>query len=564
MGMTHRERAAYRRANPEKRAAENARRRELYAEKKAAAKAASVGLSKGPIKKRPGRPVKTGTKIARWAKANLIIPHGLPGVSGKPLALQKWQVDWLNNAFAPGVYTAGLSVARKNGKSFLIAVACLAHLLDDSPDGLNEPNWRGLAVSLTARHANELRDLMIETAAASGLELKERRSPYPGAVIGKRNARVDFWAAEKGGHSASANLAIIDEAGLLDPAKYRPLWDGVARSTSSRDGRLFCISVRGTSELFSEVANRAHFPDVYWKEYRAPDKSKVTDRKAWHLANPGLGQIKGVRYMESGAQEALANAAAEPGFMVYDLNMPVDPDRQNVVSLSAWNECLVDELPPRLGPCFFGIDLGGSSSMTAGAIFYPATRRLEVYGAFPGSPSLKLRSKADGVPGVYEEMLAAGEISVYDDATTTPVGLFLEDMIARIGDADRVFVGADRYRASEAYDELVKAGKPHWPIEWMGMGAGKTDKHVSGVVREFQKGVLSREIKAKRTLLMTSAIAESEIKFDAHQNVMVDKSRAKGRIDALSATILAVGLGRLYKPSEFAVSSTRKTRLKVV
>ena len=46
---------------------------------------------------------------------------------------------------------------------------------------------------------------------------------------------------------------------------------------------------------------------------------------------------------------------------------------------------------------------------------------------------------------------------------------------------------------------------------------------------------------------MESAIAETVIGRDTNGNPRLDKARSKGRIDALQAAVLAVGLGRRWR-----------------
>ena len=46
---------------------------------------------------------------------------------------------------------------------------------------------------------------------------------------------------------------------------------------------------------------------------------------------------------------------------------------------------------------------------------------------------------------------------------------------------------------------------------------------------------------------MASAISESAIDFDALGNPRLDKGRARGRIDALSAAVIACGLAALVE-----------------
>ena len=69
-----------------------------------------------------------------------------------------------------------------------------------------------------------------------GLLLTVKRSPPPGEITGRNGARVTILASDKAtGHSLGVDLAIVDEAGLLDESK-RDLWTAVVTSISGRNG----------------------------------------------------------------------------------------------------------------------------------------------------------------------------------------------------------------------------------------------------------------------------------------------------------------------------------------
>lgn len=74
---------------------------------------------------------------------------------------------------------------------------------------------------------------------------------------------VQCLAADKtSGHAVGCDVAIIDEAGLLDENK-RNMWQAVSTSRSDRDGRLISISVRGHSPMFRERLERQSKPGFY-------------------------------------------------------------------------------------------------------------------------------------------------------------------------------------------------------------------------------------------------------------------------------------------------------------
>ena len=65
------------------------------------------------------------------------------GHGGHPFRLADWQVSFLKDAFKPGFKKAALSIARRNGKSFLIAVVVYLHSISDW-------FWRELALPAPA------------------------------------------------------------------------------------------------------------------------------------------------------------------------------------------------------------------------------------------------------------------------------------------------------------------------------------------------------------------------------------------------------------------------------
>ena len=96
-----------------------------------------------------------------WAESTLKVPFGM--LRGRPFRIPEWQRGYIREALSDGVREAGLSIARKNGKSGLVAALVLAYLVGP----LNVEHWRGLVVSLTGALAAELRSAVALTAEAS-------------------------------------------------------------------------------------------------------------------------------------------------------------------------------------------------------------------------------------------------------------------------------------------------------------------------------------------------------------------------------------------------------------
>ena len=476
--------------------------------------------------------------FVQWSESILRVPTG-PLVS-RPFAIPDWQEMFLRAATEDSIMEAGLSVARKNGKSGLIAAWLLAHV--GGP--LMRKGWRAVVVSLTGNLAKELKDAMEATAIASGIEgVQFLKTPPPGRILGPHETRIDFLAADKAtGHAIGADLAVIDEAGLM-PEAQRPLWNAVLSCTSGRAGRLMAISIRGDGPMFGEIADRANDPGVHWTEYRARDDCSYDDETEWYKANPGLATgIKSLKYMRHTARRALVNPKDAPSFAAYDLNQPQEPTREMILTPAQWLECVTEELPDRAGPVAVGIDLGGSSSMTAYVAFWPSTGRLEAFAAFPSIPDLRLRGEADGVGGLYVRMFERRELML-TEGRVTDVVTFIDRMVSDLAGERIIALGFDRYRKQEMMEATAKAGILAWPMVARGQGHSATADG-STDVRSFQRLVLEGgKVFTRRSLIMESAIASSAIARDASGNPKLDKAKANGRIDALQAGVIALGIG---------------------
>lgn len=480
----------------------------------------------------PKKPL--GQIVAEWAEKTLKVPTG--PLRGQSFVITEWQRQFLIDALGEGIRESGLSVARKNGKSGVIAALLLAYLCGP----LNSPEWRGIVVSLTGNLATELRTAIDQTATISEIAhlIDVRKSPFPGSIYGQNGARLSILASDKAtGHALGSDLAVIDEAGLI-PESQRELWNAILSSTSGRDGRLLCISIRGDGPMFTELAERAGEPSVVWHEYAASEGCALDDESAWEAANPGLADgIKSIGYMRDTARRAISTPADAASFRAYDLNQPQNPSRELLCDVADWLACESEDLPGRSGDYVIGFDIGGSSSLTAAVVIWQSGRT-EVWAACGDTPNLLERGRSDGVGSRYVQMKERGELVDFP-GRVTPVDQFLSSVAANLGRLP-VMAGADRYRRAEVQQALSQAGL-NWPMEWRGQGASATADG-SADVRAFQRMVYGRSLKVAPSLLLRSSIAESAIRYDGSGNPALEKARSKGRIDALQAGVIAAGL----------------------
>ena len=457
-------------------------------------------------------------ELARWASEHLIVPAGHPR-AGEPMALADWAVSWMRETWT--AYEAALSTARKNAKSAICAIEALGFLVGP----LRRPGWRGAIASVSKEKAGELRTQVREIAEASHLAgIRIRRSPYPG-VIESSTGSLDTLSADRlAGHSAGYDRVWVDETGLF-PLRARDLLAGLRSSVSARAGKIRHISIRGDSELFAEILNN---PAVPSHVYAAPEDCAIDDAAAWGAANPGLGTIKSIAYMRSEVERVQGVASDEPSFRALDLNLAVSPSREMVCSPDDLRACFADEVDYR-GAAYVGLDIGEAGSGTAAAAYWPRTGALRTWLAFGASPDLKTRGKRDGAD--YLAMARHGELRTYP-GRVVPVAAFVADVRADLAGATVRAAVADEYKSAELRDVTP------WPLTIVRTGAGPDG---SAAVRAFQRVVLTKSLQLPPNLSLASAIKESTLRRGGTGMPAVDRARSCGRIDVLSAAVLAVG-----------------------
>ena len=498
----------------------------------------------------PSDPEEQADLVFKWAAKRLRVPPGHKN-QGKRMIVpaygQKFIIDALSHS--ESLFCTG----RKNSKSGITAILALAHLCGP----LRQRGWRGAVASLNRAKASELAMQVEQIAEASRLSgLTFRRAPLH--VLGA-GTRLDVLSADKNTGAASGyDMIFCDELGLFPP-NAREMVGGLRSSLSARAGKFLGLSVRGTSELLQEILDRSHLDDTAVHLYAGSPDADLDDVENWHRGNPGLGDIKSLQYMQTEAARVLATPGDQNLFRSLDLNENIDPTRSMIVAVRDWQDCTTTKLPPRQGEVVIGVDLGGSVSMTALAAIWIRSGRMECWAAYGSTPDLKSRGIDDGVGNRYEQMAERDELLVFPGRTTPVIPFLREIFDTRLRGCPVLALAADRHRKDDLLDAIDLSGIQVGSVELRGMGASNT-AHGSADVRSFQKLVYDKWLKIKPSLLMASAIKEANLAFDRLGNPFIEKSRSRGRIDSLSAGVLATGLAmRLrHKPKK------KKPRLYVV
>ena len=177
------------------------------------------------------------------------------------------------------------------------------------------------AKQLTAELADSLRGHDGDFRDIPGYVETRKKSSSCDSMIGPERSKIEFFTTSaRTGHSSSANLIVVDEAGLLGE-RYRGLWEAVLSSVAARkNGKLIAIGTQQNGPMFRELlADRKKY--CVSRLYSAPIGSKIDDPQAWKAGNPGLGKIKSLTYMKAAAMRSMNRRRSQQEFRAMELNI---------------------------------------------------------------------------------------------------------------------------------------------------------------------------------------------------------------------------------------------------
>jgi len=197
--------------------------------------------------------------------------------------------------------------ARQNGKTHMVRMLILAHLLKwDSKNILIMSSNRSMALDTFRQIAyllesnDHLKGFVKQIRYANGTESIEMLD----------GTRLDVVAATRdGSRGRTADFLYIDELREISEEGYRA---AIPTTRARPNSQTLLTSNAGDafSIVLNDMRERAleNPPKSFgFYEYSAPQYAKITDRKAWAMANPALGYT----ITEEALEEAVATSPVE-------------------------------------------------------------------------------------------------------------------------------------------------------------------------------------------------------------------------------------------------------------
>lgn len=482
--------------------------------------------------------------IERYCKA----PEGAH--VGQPIILEDFQKKFILDVYdnPRGTHTAILSIARKNGKTALIAGILLAHLI--GPEA--QQNSQIVSGALSRDQAAIVFKLAVKMINLNeALQDLVHIIPSTKTLVGlAKNVEFRALSAEgKTTHGLSPILAILDETGQVKGPQDEFV-DAVVTAQGAHEAPLLMvISTQAATDadllsIWIDDALKGEDPKTVCHLYTTPMESDILDKESWKLSNPALGKFRSEPDMQKLAEKASRMPSAENTFRNLNLNQRVSTVSP-FIAKQTWDTCLGD-LPPiyECDEVWAGLDLSARTDLTA-CVFLG--RKGEKYYTYPTvwTPEIGLvdRAKRDRVP--YDLWVKQGYLFTTPGATVDYE--YVAKHIGEIASDVKILhaIAFDRWRIDVFKKECDKLG-----LELPLVAFGQGFKDMSPALDTLEAQLLNARIVHNNNPALNMAAANAVVVKDPAGGRKLDKSKATNRIDPMVALAMACGVSNFEETKQ--------------
>lgn len=491
-----------------------------------------------------------GERVIAFIERFCLVPEG--ALVGKPMVLDVFQKGFILAVYDNPATTrrAILSMARKNGKTGLIAGILLAHLV--GPEA--RQNSQIVAGAMSRDQAG-----LVFALACKMIQLSERLSGLVKITpSGKRlhglPMNVEFRALAADGktsHGLSPVLVIGDEWGQVK-GPQSDFIDALLTAQGAHENPLqLVISTQAASDadwlsLEIDQALRGDDPTLVCHLYTAPADCELLDEDGWKAANPALGTFRSRTDLEQQLREAMNMPSKANTVRNLLLNQRVSTSSP-FVSADVWkaNGGQCADLRTVDVPLFGALDLSARTDLTAFVLVGLVDGVWHVWPHFwTPEQGLRERAKRDRAP--YDLWVQQGLMTAVPGAVIDYEWLAKD--IQRICDGlDIQAIAYDRWRINLLEKELTDIGCDLPLVEH---GQGYKDMSVS--IEAAEEALLNHQLAHGMHPVLTMCMANATTVRDPTNARKLDKQKSTGRIDGAVALVMALGTAARAEQEQFA------------
>lgn len=460
---------------------------------------------------------------------------------GQPMLLAPFQREFIRDVYdnPAGTRRAYLSIARKNGKTGLIAALLLAHLV--GPEA--KQNAQIVSGAMSRDQAALVFNLASKMVQLNPKLAKLVRTVPSGKRLIGLPLNTEFRALAADGrtaHGLSPVLAILDEVGQVRGPRS-PFVDAIVTSQGAHAAPLLLvISTQAASDadllsVWLDDAQASDDPHMVCHLHAAEEGCALDDQDAWEDANPALGLFRSRDDLAEQMKQAARMPSAENAARNLLLNQRVSTESP-FVSPNVWRENGAEPVPFD-GPVYGGLDLSARTDLTALVLVGKVAGVWQVRPYF-WTPEQGLAERARRDRTDYDTWARQGYLLTTPGASVD-YGHVAKQMADVCADLDVQAIAYDRWRIDLLKRELDAQGVALPLVPW-GQGFKDMGPAVDALEAELLNGRLAHGMHPVLTLCAANAVVTK----DPAGSRKLDKSRATGRIDGMVALAMAMGVAQ--------------------
>jgi phage terminase large subunit-like protein len=477
-------------------------------------------------------------RVIAFIEQYLTVPDGAD--VGKPVVLREWQRKIIREIYDGKTRRYVLAMARKNGKTALIAMLVLAHLIGPEArrnaqiySAAQSRDQAAIVFSLAAKMARMSADLNPSiTVRDSAKEL----------FCGLTGVRYKALSADATtAYGLSPVLAIHDELGQVVGPRSE-LYEALETAMGAQaDPLSIVISTQAPNDgdLLSTLIDDAlsgEDPHTKGVLFAADANDDPWSIETWKKANPALDDFRSLKDMEDLAALARRLPAQENAFRNLNLNQRISAEEMLITpTIWALGDGAVDESLFETRPVYIGVDLASTNDLTAivaTAEDDEGNWHLRPWFFVPGL-GLAERSRRDRVP--YDIWVNRGLL------TTSPGRALEYDFVAKtvvpvISTWDVRAIAYDRWQFEHLKQAFARMGYEPPFLEDFGQGF----KTMTPAIRTFETVALGGKLRHGKHPILTWNASNARAKSGDAGERKLTKAKSTGRIDGIVATVMAL------------------------
>jgi len=485
------------------------------------------------------------------------LKHSAGEHAGKPFNLIPWQVFVIANLY--GWYrldsntrrfrTCYLEMARKQGKTALVAALALYGLVGDGEEGAeillaaNSKPQADIAFNMVRSFSKGYdpdEKLLRRYRSDIVLDTSERTSSNRSVDISAFIKTLAADATKLDGYNCSlgivdeyhsaANSAVRDVIRSSQGMRSNPLLITITTAGFDKNGP--CYELRTVA---TEIASGVKKDDSFFAAIYSLDKDDDwQDPSVWIKSNPNLGITVKKSWLQEQVNQAINSPMDQVQVKTKNLNMWCDSAETWILDEYIMNATKKIETSDFKGRnCFVGVDLASISDLTAicymwvieGEFYF----KTEYY-----SPEEALTKKVHVDQDKYKDWRAHGYLNVIP-GSVTDYDYLINNMVEVDNECGIRLAFYDKWNASQW---SIMAKQKGFNIEAFAQNIG----NFNSPTKEFERLMLAGKVYIDDNPINRYCLRNVYLKPDANGNVRPLKMNEKSKIDGVIAMLLALAV----------------------